>query len=119
MPQPRHSPRGLGSYDRLVWMVCGTPTIHGPWLSQIHPGVPYPALVFILTQDGFYNRFYLLYLVSPRTAHPVVGYFEAGAVIGVPIGIRYGSDTKNCLCIRECLWNHDFQADEQTSRRLT
>lgn len=35
----------------------------------------------LLVQGGFYNAFFLLYLVSPRTAHRVVGYFEEEAVI--------------------------------------
>jgi ubiquinol oxidase len=35
----------------------------------------------ILAQGIFYNLFFLLYLISPRTAHRVVGYFEEEAVI--------------------------------------
>ena len=35
----------------------------------------------LLVQGGFYVAFFLLYLVSPRTAHRVVGYFEEEAVI--------------------------------------
>ncbi len=31
-------------------------------------------------QGIFYNLFFLLYLVSPKTAHRVVGYFEEEAV---------------------------------------
>jgi ubiquinol oxidase len=38
------------------------------------------ALV-LLVQGAFYNAFFLLYLVSPKTAHRVVGYFEEEAVI--------------------------------------
>ncbi|NII12333.1 alternative oxidase [Oleiagrimonas sp. C23AA] len=38
------------------------------------------ALVLVV-QGLFYNAFFLLYLVSPRTAHRVVGYFEEEAVI--------------------------------------
>ena len=37
--------------------------------------------VVMLVQGGFYNAFFLLYLVSARTAHRVVGYFEEEAVI--------------------------------------
>ena len=32
-------------------------------------------------QGVFYNGFFLLYLVSSRTAHRVVGYFEEEAII--------------------------------------
>ena len=38
------------------------------------------ALVLIV-QGAFYNLFFLLYLLSPRTAHRVVGYFEEEAVV--------------------------------------
>ena len=38
-------------------------------------------LLVILAQGVFYNGFFLLYLLSPRTAHRVVGYFEEEAVI--------------------------------------
>lgn len=35
----------------------------------------------VLAQGVFYNLFFLLYLLSPRTAHRVVGYFEEEAVV--------------------------------------
>jgi ubiquinol oxidase len=38
------------------------------------------ALV-LLVQGVFYNAFVLLYLISPKTAHRIVGYFEEEAVI--------------------------------------
>lgn len=38
-------------------------------------------LLVLLAQGVFYNAFFLLYLVSPRTAHRVTGYFEEEAVI--------------------------------------
>jgi ubiquinol oxidase len=37
-------------------------------------------LLILLAQGVFYNVFFLLYLVSPKTAHRVVGYFEEEAV---------------------------------------
>jgi ubiquinol oxidase len=37
--------------------------------------------LIILAQGVFYNFFFLLYLISPRTAHRVVGYFEEEAVV--------------------------------------
>ena len=36
--------------------------------------------VIVLAQGFFYNCFFLLYLLSSRTAHRVVGYFEEEAV---------------------------------------
>lgn len=41
----------------------------------------YERLLVLVVQGIFYNAFFLLYLVSPRTAHRVVGYFEEEAVI--------------------------------------
>ncbi|WP_411286840.1 alternative oxidase, partial [Phenylobacterium sp.] len=41
----------------------------------------FERLVIILAQWVFYLAFFLLYLVSSRTAHRVVGYFEEEAVI--------------------------------------
>jgi ubiquinol oxidase len=37
-------------------------------------------LLILLAQGVFYNLYFLLYVVSPRTAHRVVGYFEEEAV---------------------------------------
>ena len=44
------------------------------------PGGLERALI-VLAQGAFYNAFFLLYLISPRTAHRVVGYFEEEAVV--------------------------------------
>ena len=38
-------------------------------------------LLILVAQGLFYNGFFLLYLLSPKTAHRVVGYFEEEAVI--------------------------------------
>ena len=38
-------------------------------------------LLIVLVQGAFFNVFFLLYLLSPKTAHRVVGYFEEEAVI--------------------------------------
>jgi ubiquinol oxidase len=38
-------------------------------------------LIILLAQGIFFNGFFLLYLVSPKTAHRVVGYFEEEAII--------------------------------------
>lgn len=37
-------------------------------------------LLVLLAQGVFYNFFFLLYVISPKTAHRVVGYFEEEAV---------------------------------------
>jgi len=41
----------------------------------------FERFVIIAVQWVFYVAFFLLYLISPRTAHRVVGYFEEEAVI--------------------------------------
>ena len=40
----------------------------------------FERLLILLAQGIFYNFFFLLYLISPRTAHRVAGYFEEEAV---------------------------------------
>ena len=51
-------------------------------LTFIH--IAQPSLLerwmIILTQGIFYNLFFILYMVSARTAHRLVGYFEEEAV---------------------------------------
>ncbi len=37
--------------------------------------------LILLAQGAFYNAFFAIYLISPRTAHRIVGYFEEEAVI--------------------------------------
>ena len=38
-------------------------------------------ILVVLVQGVFYNAFFVLYLLAPKTAHRVVGYFEEEAVI--------------------------------------
>lgn len=40
----------------------------------------FERLIILLAQGVFFNAYFLLYLISPRTAHRVVGYFEEEAV---------------------------------------
>lgn len=40
----------------------------------------FERLLIVIAQGIFYNCFFLLYLISPKTAHRVVGYFEEEAV---------------------------------------
>lgn len=40
----------------------------------------FERLLIVIAQGAFYNCFFLLYLISPKTAHRVVGYFEEEAV---------------------------------------
>ena len=38
-------------------------------------------LLVLFAQGAMYNAFFLLYLISPKTTHRIVGYFEEEAVI--------------------------------------
>jgi ubiquinol oxidase len=51
-------------------------------MTFIHISRPtqFERLLVLFAQGLFYNLFFLLYLVSSRTAHRVVGYFEEEAV---------------------------------------
>lgn len=51
-------------------------------LTFVHIAQPswFERLLILLAQGIFYNFFFLLYLISPKTAHRVVGYFEEEAV---------------------------------------
>lgn len=40
----------------------------------------FERLLIVIAQGVFYNFFFLLYIISPKTAHRVVGYFEEEAV---------------------------------------
>ena len=40
----------------------------------------FERLLILLVQGAFYNGFFLLYLLSPQTAHRIVGYLEEEAV---------------------------------------
>jgi ubiquinol oxidase len=52
-------------------------------MTIIHIAKPsrFERLIVLIAQGVFYNLFFLLYLVSSKTAHRVVGYFEEEAVV--------------------------------------
>ena len=52
-------------------------------MTFVHIAQPnwFERFLIILTQGIFFNCFFVLYLISPKTAHRVVGYFEEEAVI--------------------------------------
>jgi ubiquinol oxidase len=41
----------------------------------------FERVLIVLAQGVFFNAFFLLYLISPATAHRLVGYFEEEAVV--------------------------------------
>ncbi len=40
----------------------------------------FERILIVIAQGVFYNCFFLLYLITPKTAHRIVGYFEEEAV---------------------------------------
>lgn len=54
--------------------------IHLMTFIQIARPSTFERLLILLAQGVFYNLFFLLYLISSKTAHRVVGYFEEEAV---------------------------------------
>ncbi len=55
---------------------------------EIARPTPFERLVVMLAQWIFYVGFFLLYLVSARTAHRVVGYFEEEAVLSYTLYLK-------------------------------
>lgn len=54
--------------------------IHLLVYSEIAKPTSFERFLIMIVQFFFYHAFFLLYLISPRTAHRVVGYFEEEAV---------------------------------------
>lgn len=52
-------------------------------MTFIHIAHPswFERILVVIAQGVFYNLFFLIYLISPRMAHRIVGYFEEEAVI--------------------------------------
>lgn len=50
------------------------------FIEIAHPNW-FERLLVLIVQGIFFNCFFVLYLISPKTAHRVVGYFEEEAVI--------------------------------------
>ena len=55
---------------------------------EIAKPTTFERIVIMLAQWIFYVGFFLLYLISPRTAHRVVGYFEEEAVISYTLYLK-------------------------------
>jgi ubiquinol oxidase len=54
--------------------------IHLLVYSEIAKPNVFERMLIMIVQFFFYNIYFILYLVSPRTAHRVVGYFEEEAI---------------------------------------
>jgi len=65
-------------------------------LTFMHIARPsgFERLLIVLAQGIFYNSYFLLYLLSPKTAHRVTGYFEEEAVCSYTeylVGVENGT----------------------------
>lgn len=70
-----------GGCIRLLLDEAENERMHLMTFMQIARPTAFERLLVLLAQGIFYNAYFLLYLVSPRTAHRVVGYFEEEAVL--------------------------------------
>jgi hypothetical protein len=70
---------GLGQIHAAL---CRCFLCHALWSPRGRAGNPsrLERLLILLVQGAFFNFYFLLYLVSPRIAHQVVGYLEEEAV---------------------------------------
>ncbi|HSW33936.1 MAG TPA: alternative oxidase, partial [Steroidobacteraceae bacterium] len=69
-----------GGWIRTLLEEAENERMHLMTFIQIARPTRFERLLVLLAQGIFYNLFFLLYLVSPKTAHRVVGYFEEEAV---------------------------------------
>jgi ubiquinol oxidase len=65
---------------RLLLDEAENERMHLMVFMQVARPTAFERLLVLLAQGAFYNAFFLLYLLSPRTAHRMVGYFEEEAV---------------------------------------
>jgi ubiquinol oxidase len=70
-----------GGWIRTLMEEAENERMHLMTFIEIAQPTAFERVVILFAQWLFYVGFFLLYLVSPRTAHRVVGYFEEEAVI--------------------------------------
>jgi ubiquinol oxidase len=73
--------RDCDSWIRQLLDEAENERMHLMTFIEIARPTAFERLLVILAQGAFYNGFFLLYLLSPKTAHRLVGYFEEEAVI--------------------------------------
>lgn len=70
-----------GGWIRTLLDEAENERMHLMTFIQVAQPTRFERLLILLAQGAFYNAFFLLYLISPRTAHRVVGYLEEEAVV--------------------------------------
>ena len=73
--------RGDGGWIRTLMDEAENERMHLMTFIEIAKPTLLERWLILLAQGVFYNGFFLLYLVSSRTAHRVVGYFEEEAIV--------------------------------------
>ena len=69
-----------GGWIRTLLEEAENERMHLMTFIQIAQPSLFERLLILIAQGVFYNLFFLLYLLSSKTAHRVVGYFEEEAV---------------------------------------
>lgn len=73
--------RGDGSWIHTLLEEAENERMHLMTFVEIAKPTLLERWLILFAQGVFYNSFFLLYLVSSRTAHRVVGYFEEEAIV--------------------------------------
>lgn len=66
---------------RLLTEEAENEHMHLTTFLEIAQPTRFERLMILVAQGAFFNLYFLLYLLSPRTAHRMVGYFEEEAVV--------------------------------------
>jgi ubiquinol oxidase len=77
-----------GGWIRTLLEEAENERMHLMTFIEVAQPTLFERMVVMFAQWIFYVGFFLLYLVSPRTAHRVVGYFEEEAVISYTLYLR-------------------------------
>ena len=88
-------------------------------MTFVHIAQPnmFERLVIMLVQWVFYIGFFLLYLVSRRTAHRIVGYFEEEAVISYTLYLEEIDQGRSPNVAAPLIARHYWKMDDAATLR--
>ncbi len=72
--------RDDGGWIRTLLEEAENERMHLMTFIEIAKPSPFERALVLLAQGIFFNLYFVIYLISPRTAHRIVGYFEEEAV---------------------------------------
>ena len=84
---------------------------------EIAKPTAFERLVVMLAQWVFYIGFFLLYVVSPRTAHRVVGYFEEEAVLSYTLYLKEIDEGRSHNVAAPAVANHYWKLPSGSTLR--